>query len=146
VITPLVTINNANTSIANFAAPALAAGAAPVTLTFQLTVNNGVNSSTASVSDIINGPSDAVTIAGVVYRAGQTRLTVTATSSAGLAATLTLKSFTVQGVTFPDTIMVPVLGIPTADIRGVGTPTSTQLFTVVSSLGGQASSPVTRFR
>ena len=151
VITPVVNIQNASSSIATFAAPPLAAGAPPVTLTFQLAVSaigtdGDPHTSTASVSDIINAPSDVVTIAAVVYRANQTRLTVTATSSAGAAVTLTLKSFTVQGVTFPDTIMVNVLGVPTADIRGVGTPTTTQLFTVTSSLGGQATSPVTRFR
>jgi hypothetical protein len=146
VLNPAVVINNANSSVANFTSPALGLGAPPVTLSFQLTVSDGVNSSTATVSDIINAPSDAVTIATVVYRSSQQRLTVTATSSAGAAATLTLKSFTVNGVTFPDVPMTLVLGIPTADIRGVPTPTPTQLFNVTSSQGGSASSPVTRFR
>jgi hypothetical protein len=146
---PTITLsdNNSPTAVTPFfTARALPVGSPPDVYTFNLVVSNagGVSSAPASTSVTVNGLPDTVTIATVVYRASQQRLTVTATSSAGSAATLTLDA--VPELNIPQTVFVPVLGIPTADVKGVPTPSTTQLFVVRSSLGGVASSPVTRFR
>ena len=53
---PLVTIATPTGSIAGFKAPTLAIGAAPVTLTFQLAVNNGAFTATATTTVTVNPP------------------------------------------------------------------------------------------
>jgi hypothetical protein len=147
---PAVVLSQNNSTAASkptFTAPNVAAA---TTIRFSLVVQDSGGPGLSSlppaptVTITVNPTADVITIASVVYRQGQQRLTVTATSSAGAAATLTLQA--VPSLNVPATLMTPVLGVPTADIRGVKTPTATQLFVVKSSLGGQASSVVTLFR
>ena len=60
---PLVTITTPTAAIAGFNAPTLAIGAAPVTLTFQLAVNNGAFTATATTTVTVNPPVVAPPIA-----------------------------------------------------------------------------------
>ncbi len=129
-----------------FTARALAVGSAPDVYAFTLTVNNpgGVTSAPATTTVTVNPLADIITIVAVVYRAAQQRVTVTATSSAGAAAVMTLQA--IPALNVPQTGLAPVAGIPTADVKGVPLPSATQFFLVRSSLGGAASSPVTSFK
>ncbi|HEX7623242.1 MAG TPA: PKD domain-containing protein, partial [Anaeromyxobacteraceae bacterium] len=118
--------------------PSFTAGTAG-TFGFVLTVNNGFLTSTALVTVTVTPAADQVTILTVVYRVSKQRLDVTATSS-NPNAILTLKGFNGG----PDQLFQPGAGgVPTVILIGVGEPLSV---TVVSNLGGTATSPVTRVR
>ena len=60
-----VTINNANSQIADFTAPDVPAGM-PETLTFRLTVSDGQLSSTDDINVIVQEPAAVVTISGTL--------------------------------------------------------------------------------
>jgi len=60
---PNVTLNGAGTAQPSFTAPDVAAGN-PVTLTFELTVNDGADNATDSVDIFVAEPASAVTVAG----------------------------------------------------------------------------------
>jgi hypothetical protein len=146
---PAVTLSDNNSSTAVlpfFTARALQTGSPPDVYSFSLTVNNvgGIVSVPSTTTVTVNPVPDIITIVSVTYRAAQQRLTVQATSSAGVAATMTLQA--VPSLNVPQTVLSPVVGIPTADVKGVPTPPTTQFFMVRSSLGGAASSPVTIFK
>jgi hypothetical protein len=90
--------------------------------------------------------SDVVTITAAVYRVGQSRLKVTATSTvAGATLTLSfLNPATGQIQTAAMLLVVPGPGlpaVPTADVGGVPEPASV---TVTSSISGVATSAITR--
>ena len=60
---PNVTLNGAGTAQPSFTAPDVTAGN-PVTLTFELTVNDGADNATDSVAIFVAEPASAVTVAG----------------------------------------------------------------------------------
>jgi hypothetical protein len=126
-----------------FTAPTVPAGQVSTNLTFTLVVTNagGTSSAPSTVTITVTNPAvakDIVTITKAEYRISKQRLTVTATSS-NPAASLFLKN-PAGGADIPMTI---VAGIPTAQLVGIPQPASV---TVVSSLGGSATSPITRLR
>jgi hypothetical protein len=136
----------------SFTAPVLAAGASPVTLTFQLTATNSVplSSPTATTSVVVSSSpppaADTVTITGATYKVRQAALTVTATSSAvtsptcpaGVIMTLTADT----GLT-KTMVCTPGVGGAPATFTYTNKPEARPNFvTVTSSLRGTATSPV----
>jgi hypothetical protein len=123
---------NASGAAATFTAPALPMGGAPVTLTFRLTVSDGITTPDPSdtVTVTVRAPLDTVTITAATFRARRQILTVTATS------------------TDPNAILI-LSGFDVMTNNGDGTYTFTAIgqvnpetVTVNSNLGGSASSPV----
>jgi hypothetical protein len=137
----------------SFTAPILAAGAAPVTLTFQLSANNNVplSSAIATTSVVVSStqlpPADTVTITGATYRVRQAALTVTATSSAVTSptcpapVTLTLTADT--GITKPMACTAGVGAAPATFTYANKPEAQPNFVTVTSSLRGTTTSPVT---
>jgi len=136
---PAVTLAGATGANPQFSAPATPTG--PDGIAFALTVNNGYLASLpARVAVTVSGP-DAVRITEVEYRISRQRLTVNAFSSdPTFGAILTLNGF--GG---PDGTPMTSIGDGnyTATIVGVAQPS---IVTVTSSLGGSATSTVTRLR
>jgi K319-like protein len=134
IVGPVVAITGADTATPTFAAPPI-----PASLSFTLTVSDGLATSTPAIVtvNIAQGP-DLVTIVTATYRIGKQRLDVTALSSVPGA-----QLFLRDPNGGPDIPMSLVLGIPTASLFGVAEPSSV---TVVSALGGQATSFIVRLR
>ncbi|HET9555391.1 MAG TPA: hypothetical protein VFP50_20670 [Anaeromyxobacteraceae bacterium] len=135
---------------ATFAAPTLPAGSGPITYGFQLAVTNGVTAPVVVTMTVTVRAPDVVTITSVVYRTGAQRLTVTATSSApansGVTMSLHIGTPAPAGTTVQ---MTSLGGTPltfTATLTGTPNPDPTGGVTVTSSLGGTATSLVTRLR
>jgi K319-like protein len=148
---PTVTLNNANTSKADFKAPNVSAN---TSYTFQVTVTDSASRSSTGSTLIVVTPqkvfTDTVTIApgGIVYRVNRGVLNATATSSdSTCSAILTL---TAPGTNLPagGVLMtpqgIPGPGVPctynwTSGKQVAPAPTSV---TVTSSLGGSATATV----
>jgi K319-like protein len=129
---------------ANTATPTFTAPGVPDTLTFILTVSNGVLSSSAKVQVVVtNTPTatDTVTITGATFRIRRAELTVTA-STTNAAAVLTVEGFGDMGPALP---LAPGVPAPLTDrlYRQVGVTPTPLTVTVRSSLGGIATLPVT---
>jgi hypothetical protein len=147
---PVAAVNGA--ASVTFTAPPLAATAAPLTLTFSVTANNGVVSSPASTTFVTVSPflvRDAVLIGTATYDLGRGTLTVTAnttdtTGNAVLFLTtdtgfgpiqmstapgLGAFTFTQKGI-FPQPLSVTVVssegGTATAFLRIIGRPPQVQ--------------------
>jgi hypothetical protein len=134
VVGPPVALAGADTATPSFVVPAT-----PISLSFTLTVSDGLATSSPAVVIVdVAQKADRVTITSAVYRVSRERIDVTAISSTP-GAQLFLKD-PAGGADVP---MPLVAGIPTASILGVAEPVSV---TVVSSLGGQATSILTRTR
>lgn len=96
---PAVTLTGPNTATATFTAPTLAAGAAPVTLSFTLTVSNGMLSTAASTTVVVSTTS-VPTVDRVVFAEGLgTRTASVSTTAAGelLVALVSADSSTTGG-------------------------------------------------
>jgi hypothetical protein len=134
--------------IATFARPTLPSGSGPVVYTFRLSVTNGVTAPVTVTTTVTVTAPDVVTITSVVYRTGIQRLTVTATSSAAGGITMSFHVATPApgGTTVPMTIATTVPLTFTGTLNGTPNPDLTGGVTVTSSLGGTATSPVTRLR
>ena len=124
-----VTLSGATTAKPTFKAPSFGV----VTLTFTLTVSNGLLSSTASVNITVNSQPDIVTILSATYRISKQRLVVTAASNAP-GAQLRLKGLNGG----PDVPLTLVNGALSVTLTGVGDP---GFVTVLSNLGGSATAP-----
>jgi hypothetical protein len=136
---PPVTLAGADTATPTFTAPTLALGTPPTPLVFLLTVSDGLLTSVAAQTTVtVFANPDVVSIVSAVYRAGKQRLTVTATSSYPSA-----KLFLKDPAGGPDVQMFPGVGGLVVDLVGVPPPLSA---TVVSSVGGSATSAITRLR
>jgi hypothetical protein len=141
-----VTLNNPTTVHPSFTAPSTT----PQTLSFQLIVNTGFVSSIGSVVQFNVLTADTLVVTIVEYRIFKQRLTVTATSSVldGSSA-LFFTAFDFNGVPIPGMpaggLPMPFLGggLYTAIVTGVQQPATV---TVTSSLGGSASSGLTKLR
>ncbi|HET9599417.1 MAG TPA: PKD domain-containing protein [Anaeromyxobacteraceae bacterium] len=145
-----VALTGANTATPTFRTPSFSAGS--LTLAFQLTVSDGVPlaSDPAVVTLTVLAKADTITIASAVYRTSQQRLTVTATSSAAGAALYLADpsqpkpaSCAVNPLPAACILMTPVAGVPTAQLVGVVVPNNV---TVMSSLGGTATSSITKLK
>jgi hypothetical protein len=122
------------------------------TFGFTLTVTNslGLSSTPVLVTVTVLPTGDQVTIVSAVYRIGKQRLQVTATSNFA-AAELFLLDPTQPAPASCAVVPVPsacipltiAAGVPTAILVGVPEPTTV---TVVSNLGGSATSAITRLR
>jgi hypothetical protein len=134
IVGPVVVLTGADTATPAFVAPPI-----PAAVAFTLTVSDGFATSTPAIVNvnIAQGP-DQVTIVTAVYRVAKQRLDVTALSSIPGA-----ELFLRDPNGGPDIPMTLVAGVPTASVLGVAEPASV---TVVSSLGGQATSIITRLR
>ena len=152
---PTVTLSSTTSATPTFTAPTVVGTA---TLTFGLVVTDTIPLSSPStlplptsavVSVTVLAAPDQVIIATAEYRIGKQRLTVTASSSVpaaqlflvdpSLAAPPTSCSSTTTGC-IPLTIQA---GVPTVILVGVAQPATV---TVISNLGGSATSPITRVR
>jgi hypothetical protein len=81
---PTVTLTNANTLEAGFTAPALAVGAAPLTLDFTLTVSNGPLMTAVTTSVVVTPPLQSTTVAQTIFSDGKGKRTTSAfNASAG---------------------------------------------------------------
>jgi K319-like protein len=134
IVGPVVTLTGADTATPTFVAPPI-----PTSVAFTLTVSDGLATSTPAIVNVnvAQGP-DQVTIVTAVYRVARQRLDVTALSSVPGA-----QLFLRDPNGGPDIPMTLVAGVPTASLFGVAEPASV---TVVSSLGGQATSFIVRLR
>jgi hypothetical protein len=123
--------------IRRFTAPALVNGA-PVTLTFSVTVSNGLEESTAITTVTVKpGPTpvDTLALTLATFRIRRSVLTVNVTST-NPAAVLTLQGFGDLGPAVP-----PAPG--SYEIKIVGVNPIPLSVTVTSSLGGRVTLPVT---
>ena len=130
----------------NFRAPTLAAGAAPVTLTFQLMATNTVPLSspiaTTSVAVSSSPPlaADTVTITGASFRPKSLALNVTATSSGVTSANcVTMKLFSnagLGGANGVDMICTPGVGGAPATFTYANKPEARPTTVSVFSSGG----------
>jgi len=133
---PPVALSGANTAKPTFLAPQVAIG---TTVGFVVQASNGYLTSLAALTIVTVQPGvDAVTITLVEYRIGQQRLVVNAGSNAA-GALLTLS--VANGATIPMSSLGG--GLFTTTIVGAAQPSSV---TVTSSLGGTATSGITRLR
>jgi hypothetical protein len=135
---------------ATFNAPNLPNGAGPLTYTFTLTVTNGATAPVAVTTTVTVRTPDQVLITSVVYRVANQRLTVTATTTAaatsGVSLSLHVATPSPGGTTL---VMTSAGGAPltfTGTLNGTPNPDPTGGVTVTSSLGGTATSLVTRLR
>jgi hypothetical protein len=135
-----VALTGATTPSPTFTAPAV-----PDTLTFNLTVSNGVLSSSASVKVVVTRtptPTDTIdpATATAVFRFRRAQLLVTASTS-NAAAVLTVEGFGVMGPGLPIATGVPA---PLTDrlYRQVGINPAPPTVTIRSSLGGTLTIPV----
>src|SRR3954469_19306951 len=102
----VVTLTGANTATATFKAPTVAAGAASMTLTFQLAVSNGTATGTALVNVVVVPPADTVkpTVGTVatnpvtVLKAKSTGLSVVATDNAAVTSVTFFYNYTQNGI------------------------------------------------
>jgi hypothetical protein len=147
-----VTLTGGTSATPTFTAPTMLAGQLPITLAFTLTVNDGFLSSTPQIVTVtVSSTADNVVVLSAVYRTSKQRLTVTASSS--LPSTTLFLVDPQQaapasgcGVTPTPAACIPLTlqaGVLTAILVGVPEPTNV---TVVSNLGGSATSPITRLR
>jgi hypothetical protein len=147
---PAVTLVSPTTGTPGFTAPTVAIGSS-ATIGIQLIVRDQFNASVpALVTVTVFGGTDAITITAAEYRTGKQRLTVSATSSLATAqlylldptqpAPASCAVTPLPSACIPMTIQA---GIPTAVLVGVAQPASV---TVVSNLGGKATSPLLKVR
>jgi hypothetical protein len=130
---PRVNLSNRNAAGPTFRAPVVRMGGAPVSLSFQLTVSDGLAMATDTVDVTVQPAGDTVNITTATFSLRRSTLSVVATSNDPTsAAILTVSGFGVMtnggGGTF------------TFDAIGQQNP---GMVTVNSSLGGSASAPVT---
>ncbi|BDG01922.1 PKD domain-containing protein [Anaeromyxobacter oryzae] len=141
---PPVTLTGASTAKPTFVAPAIAPSSPSVAIAFTLTVNDGYVSSFPAATNVTVLPAaDQIQITLVEYRTQKQRLTVNAsdlTVTDG-SATLYLQPLTAGGVP----LQLQNLGGGLYTIQLVGVPQPTTV-TVTSSLGGTATSGITRLR
>ena len=131
---PAVALTGADTATATFVAPSSA-----TSLGFTLTVSDRLATSAPAPLNVnVALQADRVTIVSAVYRVALERLDVIALSSTPGA-----RLFLRDPGGGPDLPMTLVAGLPTASVLGVAEPVTA---TVVSSLGGQATSIITRLR
>jgi len=135
--------NTPENPVRTFRAPNLVNNA-PVTLSFTVTVSNGFLSSSATMRVTVSNnaaATDTITIATADFRPRRSQLMVTASTS-NAAAVLTVEGFGVMG---PGLAVAPGVPAPLTDrlYRQVGVTPQPLTVTVVSSLGGRATLPVT---
>jgi hypothetical protein len=142
-----VTLTGATTATPTFTAPP-----GTVTLAFSLVVNNGFSSSIAAGMTVtVLATADVIAITTAEYRIGKQRLTVSATSSVATAQLFLLDPTVTPAPTSCVGTPTPVgcipmtiqAGVPTVILVGVAQPSSV---TVLSNLGGSATSGLTRLR
>jgi len=152
-------VPNNTSAVVTFTAPTVTVST-PLTFSLVVTDGNGVSSVPATVTVTVNPvvASDTVNIQSVVYRIAKQRLIVTATSTAGALATLTLQPYVAtDGTIQQGGPLTTVNGITSITLVGVkqpvcGNATNTtpcpvgNAVQVTSSLGGSAVSPVTSIR
>jgi hypothetical protein len=136
--------NTPTSPVRTFRAPAVAAGAAPLVLSFTVTVNNGTLPSSATMRVTVSNnavATDTITIATADFRLRRSQLFVTA-STTNPAAILTVEGFGVMGPALP---VAPGVPAPATDriYRQVGVQPQPLTVTVVSNLGARATLPVT---
>jgi hypothetical protein len=146
-----VALAGANTATPTFRTPSFSTGS--LTLGFQLTVSDGVPlaSDPAVVTITVVPTADTITIASAVYRTFQQRLTVTARSSVAGASLYLVDpsrpkpaSCALSPLPVACILMTPgVGGVRTGKLIGVVMPNDV---TVMSSLGGTATSFITKLR
>jgi hypothetical protein len=143
---PRVTLSNTTPSAdpkVTFRAPLLTNNA-PVTLSFTVTVSNGLASSTSIVTVRVQNnppPTDTITITTATFRITRSRLLVNA-STTDPNAVLTLQGFGEMGPALPVAQGVPA---PPTDrtFRQVGVTPQPQFVTVTSNRGATATLAVT---
>ena len=138
---PSVTLTAANTLTPTFTAPQPSPGQGAQTFTFKLTVTNNLQLSSSATTKVTVRPFlDSVSIVTAQWRSRKSRLTVTATSSAGTGVPV----LTVHVPNGPDLQMTydPVANTYSLGLTGATVNPAPDFITVTSSFGGTATSPV----